>query len=629
MQRVTWSLMVTFVALMIAGSLVAAQHPARQNVQRKYNIAINPRIPKAQRTAELVFLEHANQLFRRENEDYMILVGNVEFSKGGMRMYTDSAHYYDATGSFDAFGNVKMEQGDTLFIYGDELNYDGQTEIANLFGYNGRKVRLINRDVKLETDIFTYDMYEDLGYYLTGGVLTDRDNRLESVRGEYSPATKEANFYTNVVLTSVRPDDKLEMRNQELYYNTATHLAEFHVPTIITNKDGRIDSNDGIYNTETGIAELFAHSIVTTTRGSTLEGDTLFYDKTTGIGEAWGNMALVDTVRQSSLMGDYGYYNELLDSAFVTGHAVAMEYSKGDTLYIHGMYLTSVLTIDSLSRVVGTDTIFTPSDVNTLQPGSDFALSPEKNDADSLSETLPQFTLVDRIEEYVDSTHIVSAWPRVRIFRSDLQGLCDSLVFTQNDSIVRMFHHPVVWSEDKQIFGNLVVLHVNDTTIESATLPDFGFMAQQIEGQHFNQLSGKSMKAWFIDGDLHRTLVEGNVQGIIYPEENDSTINKLVNFKTSNLEAFYANREMKRLKMWSQTNGEAVPLYLANYTDLHLPMFQWYIEMRPSSPQDIFIIPDEMEQLMSDRPIIPLPPVREAPDAALMPPPAGEESVRP
>ena len=605
MRRVTVISTVTFLTLMLICSWAAAQNKPNIKVERKSRIEIKPEIPRTQRTPELVFLEHAEKLYRNERDDYMILVGNVEFSKGGMRMYTDSAHYYDATGSFDAFGNVRMEQGDTLFIYGDELNYNGQTEIADLFGYDGRPVRLINREVKLETDIFTYDLYEELGYYLTGGVLTDRDNRLESVRGEYSPATKEANFYTNVVLTSHRPDDELRLVNQELYYNTATHLAEFHVPTFITNKDGNINSDDGLYNTETGIAELFAHSLVTTTRGSTLEGDTLFYDRNTGIGEAWGNMALIDTVKQSMLMGDYGFYNELLDSAFVTGHAVGMEFSNGDTLYIHGRYLTSVQRLDTLTRVIGVDTIFTKS--QPVVPDSLMVASLElpdsidENRVDSVS-----FTLVERTEQYVDSTHIVSAWPRVRFYRTDIQGLCDSLVYTQTDSIVRLFHHPVVWSEDRQIFGNLIELHLNDSTVESSTLPNFGFMAQQIEDQFFNQLTGKSMKAWFENGKLHRTLVEGSVQGIVYPEEADSTINKLVNFQTANLDGYFENQVMKRMKMWAETSGNAIPLYLAKYTDLHLPQFQWYTGMRPISPDDIFIVPPEMETLMSDRPVQPI-----------------------
>lgn len=565
-------------AFMLATLIGVAIPPANQKPKIGPNPRIAPAIPRVKRIPELVFLEKANSLSRAEGQDYMVVTGDVEFSKGGMRMYTDSAHYYDTDGSFNAFGNVRMVQGDTLFVYADELNYDGMTEMAYLFGFNGKPVRLINRDVKLETDVFTYDMPNNLGYYNTGGVLTDKQNRLESQEGEYSPDTKEANFYTNVILTSKRPNDELRMVGEALYYNTATHIAEFNEPTVITNKDGRIDSNEGIYNTETRIAELFAHSIVTTSRGSTLEGDTLFYDRKAGWGEAYGNMALVDTAKCAVLYGDYGFYNEITDSAFVTGHALGKEYSRGDTLFIHGRYLTMVRNIVPVKQ------------------NDDLQKETDSTDSLSTIATQPE-------EEVMDTTHTIRAWPRVRFFRSDMQGLCDSLVFTQTDTIVRLFHHPIVWSEERQIFGNLIEVHLNDSTVDYARLPDFGFMAQQIEGDFFNQLSGKNMEAWFTDGNIDRTLITGSVEGIVFPEENDSTINKLVNFQTANLEGWFKDENLDRLKMWPQTDGEAIPLYLAKYADLHLPKFNWYTGLRPESPMDVLIIPAEMETLMSDRPI--------------------------
>ncbi|MDE6396389.1 MAG: hypothetical protein K2K84_03880, partial [Muribaculaceae bacterium] len=443
------------------GAFIPSDAPAK-----KQPVPITPEIPSVKRTENLVFLEHADELYKNSYDPYMILVGNVHFSKGGMQMYTDSAHYYESTGSFDAFGNVRMEQGDTLFVYADELNYDGRLDVANLFGFDGNNVKLINRDVKLETDIFTYDLTNELGSYSTGGVLTDRNNRLESVEGEYSPATKDADFFTNVILTSVRPDDNIRMVGDALYYNTVTHIAEFTTPTVITNKDGRIDSESGVYNTETEFAELFAHSIVTTTRGSTLEGDTLYYDRKLGFGEAFGNMVLNDTIKKSRLCGDYGFYNEIEDSAFVTGHALGMEFSQGDTLYVHGRYLKSIARVDSIKREIGIDTIRVDMPTDSLA----VEIVPDS--------VQPQYEYVPRYEVVPDTTHVITAWPRVRFYRYDMQGLCDSLVYTQADSTVRLHHHPVIWSEERQIYGNVINVLMNDSTVERVDLPDFGFTAQ-------------------------------------------------------------------------------------------------------------------------------------------------------
>lgn len=663
MRKVTVWTAVAFALLWVIGSRALAQDDVPHKAVRQNSIPIIEEIPKVKRSPDLIFLEKADKLYREEGKDYIVLVGDVHFSKGGMQMYADSAHYYEQAQSFDAFGNVRMEQGDTLFIRGDELNYDGQWQIADLFCYDGRQVSLKNREVELRTEIFTYDLVEDLGYYMVGGTLSDGKNKLESIEGEYSPTTKESNFYKNVRLESIRPNDRLTLENNALYYNTATHLALFNVPTIITSKDGIIESSEGAYNTDTNLAELYRHSIVRSNRKTTLEGDTLFYDRNRGIGQAWGNMVLVDSTQQSELYGKYGFYNERTDSAFVSGRALAKEYSKGDTIYIHGGYLTSVRKINEHRRVIAVDTVWTevvaetPSldiaqlsdstatdslptlhplenglaaetqieniEVSNIENELETALVPE---VDSLTATdIPQlpsrtFSLMEHTEQYVDTTHVITAWPRVRIFRDDVQGLCDSLVFTQADSVIHMHYHPIVWSDDRQIFGNTIELYVNDSTVERAVLPDFGFMAQHIEDQFYNQLTGKSMKAWFDDGELTRTLIEGSVEGIMFPEENDSTINKLVNFKTANLDGYFVNQNLKRMKMWAQTNGEAIPLYLAKYTDLHLPQFKWYEEMRPKSPDDVFVIPEEMEQLMADHPLeapIPIPP---APDVEGMAP---------
>ena len=155
---------------------------------------IKPMIPTADRSSgSRVFLEHADLLHKQTSDSFMVLTGNVVFTKGPMTMRCDSAHYFTGSESLDAFGNVSMEQGDTLFVFADILNYHGPTEVATLYAEPGKKVELINRDVKLETDVFVYDLVADRGYYEVGGRLTDPSNTLVSQFGEYWPSTKAAN----------------------------------------------------------------------------------------------------------------------------------------------------------------------------------------------------------------------------------------------------------------------------------------------------------------------------------------------------------------------------------------------------------------------------------------------------
>lgn len=537
--------------MLILPSLVAlhsgAQSQSAQNKPAVPTGRLKPVIPTANRHQKgKVFLERADRLRQDSyNPDYQVLNGNVLFRRGDMFMSCDSAYFYDGVGSLKAFGSVKMEQGDTLFVFADELDYDGTTELAVLYSDAGKKVRLINKDVKLETDIFQYDMKIDLGYYDVGGVLTDKQNRLVSLQGEYSPSTKDAVFSTDVELTSLSKSDTLKMYTDTLLYSTATHVAEIVCPTEIYSKDGVIYSTSGTYDTNKSLADLYNRSTVKASNGNTLTGDTLFYDRAKGFGEAFGSMVLVDSAHQSTLKGDYGFYNEMTDSAFVTGRALMMEYSREDTLFMHG----------------------------------------------------------DTIQTYMlktDSTHVTNVYHKVRFWRVDVQGLCDSMSFHERDSILYMYRHPIVWSGERQIFGNEINLHLNDSTVDWALLPDFGFMAEHVEEDFYNQLSGKTMKAFFSDNDLKHLDVEGNVVGIMLPQENDSTYNKIVNIESSFLKANFDHQKMKKMVIWPEVTGTVTPLYLAKRSIFYQPKFKWYEALRPKVKDDIFVVPKEMEELLGE-----------------------------
>lgn len=531
-----------------------------------------PQVPTADRAAgNRVFLEHANVLRKTDMDSFMILVGDVEFSKGPMLMFCDSCHYFPETESMEAFGNVRMEQGDTLFVYADELVYDGrpEAEIATLYADLGKKVRLINKDVELKTDVFVYDLKLDLGYYNVGGELTDASNRLTSLEGEYLPSTKEANFYTDVHLNSRSQSDTLDIYTDTLYYNTALHIAELNAPSTIVNARGTVYTRRGVYLTDSNICMLSERPVIITSQNQRLIADSVYYNRNAGYGEAFGNMELTEIDNKAMVCGDYGFYNELRDSSFVTGHAVIKEYSEGDTLFLHGRYIQTFIELDS-----------------TLYAADTIAGIPE-----SLK---------------VDTCHVAVIYPRVRFFRSDLQGVCDSMRFTRRDSMLRMYVNPVIWNQEQQIFGNVIELHLNDSTVDRAILPEFGFAAQQIEGEHFNQISGKKMTAYFIDSDLRHLDIEGNVEIIMYPQEADSTVNKLVNAESSFLAADFLNRVAKKVKMWPDTNGKATPLFMAKRSQYYLAKFKWFDKLRPVSPEDIFVVSDAMEEVMStaERPLV-------------------------
>ncbi len=536
--------------------------PARKALLQPDSLPISPTIPGANRyQRDKVFLERANEMRAEQGKDYQIVVGDVEFRKGDRFMYCDSAHFYDNPGALQAYGNVRMEQGDTLFVYADELNYADSTQLAILYADPGKKVRLINKDVTLTTDVFNYDMGIELGYYEVGGVLTDKENRLDSWYGEYSPSSKDALFKENVHLNSLGENDTLDIYTEEMLYNTLTHIAILDTTSTIISADGTIYTTSGVYNTETSQADLYHRSLVVASNGNTLTGDTLYYDRNLGFGEAFGNIELTDTTNKVILNGDYGFYFEIADSALVTGRALAKEYSSpSDTLYMHGDTIRTFIVIT------------------------------------------PEQALNDSVTVPADTTHHLIAAPHVKFFRNDLQGLCDSMTFVQRDSMMYMNYHPVVWNESKQIFGNVIQVHLRDSTADWARLPEFGFMAEWIDEEFYNQLTGKEMYATFANGTIKHLDVSGNVQAIMLPMENDSTYNKIANLESSFLSADFKNQTIEYLKMWPETPGTMTPLYLAKKSLFYLPQFRWLEPLRPTSPQDVFNIPPEFLMLMEEPP---------------------------
>ena len=187
----------------------------------------NKKQPENKKTK--VYLLHADegQADKLARPDVQVLIGNVKLRHDSMYMYCDSALIFEKTNSVEAFSNVRMEQGDTLFIYGDYLYYDGMTQIAQL----RENVKMINRNTTLLTDSLNYDRLYDLGYYFEGGTLMDEENVLTSDWGEYSPATKQSALNHDVKL--VNP--KFVLTSDTLRYNTENKIAVILGPSNIVS----------------------------------------------------------------------------------------------------------------------------------------------------------------------------------------------------------------------------------------------------------------------------------------------------------------------------------------------------------------------------------------------------------
>lgn len=484
---------------------------------------------KPEKKKTKVYLLHADegQADKLARPDVQLLIGNVKLRHDSMYMYCDSALIFEKTNSVEAFSNVRMEQGDTLFLYGDYLYYDGITQIAQL----RENVKLVNRNTTLLTDSLNYDRLYNLGYYFEGGSLMDEENVLTSDWGEYSPSTKIAVFNHDVKL--VNP--KFILTSDTLKYNTVSKIATILGPSDIVNEDNHIYSERGFYNTATEQAELLDRSVLTN-QGRKLSGDSLFYDRKLGYGEAFDRVQMNDTVNKSMLTGDYCFYNELTDSAFATRRAVAIDYSQGDSLYMHADTLMMV------SYHLNTDSLY----------------------------------------------RLMKAFHKVRMYRTDIQGVCDSLVYNSKDSCLTMYRDPILWNENQQLLGEEIKIYMNDSTIDWAHIINQAFTVEMKDSVHYNQVSGKEMKAYFENRDMRRVEVIGNVLIGFYPEEKDSTMVGFNSGEGSLLHIYMKDRKMQQAKMIGKSNGVMYPLDQIPEDKLRLPTFAWFDYVRPLNKEDIF-----------------------------------------
>lgn len=488
---------------------------------------------KKKTTDTRVYLQHANEFtydMFGKHPDAQFVKGNVSFLHKGITLTCDSALYFQQTNSFEAFGHVKMKQGDTLTLTSDYAYYDGNDEMAEV----RRNVVLTHRKTKLYCDSLNYDRIYSIGYFFEGGKLVDGETTLTSDWGQYSTADKQAIFYYDVRLknkTSTTESDTL-------YYDTRTSMAHVVGPSKITTKEDIINTEDGYYDSRNDRTELYSRSTINRKDGKVITADSLQHSSKTGISECFGNVEFDDTLNKSGFRGNYVYYDDNKGYGVATRRAVAIDYSQGDTLYLHGD------TMRLFTYNINTDSVY----------------------------------------------RIVQCSPHVRAYRKDVQAVCDSMVMLSRDSVLIMYKDPILWNDGRQIVGEEIRAYMADSTIRFAHVIGQAFSIEQMpDTVHYNQISSKEMKTYFTEGRLRLNQAEGNVLTLYYAEDSaDSSLIGL-NYLETDTMRMYFTPERKMEKIWAcKHNGVMYPISQIPPDKYFLPGFAWFDYVRPQSKDDIF-----------------------------------------
>jgi lipopolysaccharide export system protein LptA len=416
--------------------------------------------------------------------------------------------------------------------------YINQGDTLHLYGdflhYDGNtriakvrnNVKLINRETTLTTEALDYNIADGIGYYTNHADIVNQENHLESIIGYYYTRQDLFDFQDSVIV--VNPD--YTIYSDQMKYNTETKISYFNGPTEIISDSSYIYCERGWYNTETDISQLNQNALVRNTK-QTIRGDSLYYEKETGYGRAIRNVEIVDHEQDILLRGNRAIYYRDTEYARLTERAQFIQAAEADSLYLHA------------------DTLL--SEVDT------------------------------------SGTKYVKAYYGVRIYRTNLQGKCDSMVYNTTDSIIKLYVEPVLWSDENQISANYIEIYTENRQAKTMYLYGASFIASMEDTSMFNQIKGKNMVCHFRNNQIYKIDVFGNGQTIYYPEDKDGIIgaNKTV---CSDLTIFLKNGKVDALSFFKKPDSVLHPLDKAPIEELILSGFMWLEELRPKNKEDIF-----------------------------------------
>lgn len=486
-------------------------------------VFFNTHFIKAQSTREIQYDAENVEYDKNIAEGAFRLWDNVIFTHEGAQMYCDSAYYYPDKNALDAYNNIYINQGDTLHLYGDFLKYDGNSRFAQV---TGKAVKLEDNNNQLTTTVLDFDMKNNIGYYTNWANIIRGENRLRSRMGYYYSRKHMYFFKDSVVI--INPD--YTIYSDTLEYNTETNMAYMLGPTRIISDSNDIYCEKGWYDMEKNISLLKKNAMMQNSK-QTVKGDSLYYERDNGFGRAYSRVELFDREQNVILKGNFADYYEKTENSLLTDSAVFIQITDDDSIYVH---------------------------------------------ADTL-----------RSELDTTGSKLIRAYFKVMLYKSDLQGKCDSMTYSYTDSVIRLYHEPVLWSEGNQLTAEYIEITTINKRVDEMHLQQNAFIVNMANSDLFNQIKGRDMICYFNENELYKIDVSGNGESIYYIVDDNEMIG-VNKSESSNILILWAEGEVQSIKSEPSPNATLYPLDELTETESKLRDFKWLEDQRPKTKHDIF-----------------------------------------
>jgi lipopolysaccharide export system protein LptA len=465
------------------------------------------------------------------NPDIDRLIGHATFkdSLNATIMYCDSAYFHTTNDDIDAFGNIRVVpmSGNTS-LSGNIMHYNSAERTAEING----NVVLVDDKTTLTTQTIFYNLPTGVATYPTKGTIVTPDLKIVSDHGAYNRNTKESFFKKNVVVTN--PDGIIH--TDTMNYNTVTKIVDFLGPTIMTTDKDSIYCEKGWYNRGTEISS-FRQNAWLKQKGSIVKGDTLYYERRTGLGKGFGHVEMLDTTNNMIIRGNFANMNRPRQSAIVTKNAYMIQVeNKKDSLYLHS---------------------------DTIRSGI--------------------------FVENTDTFKFVKAYHHVRFFRTDLQGKCDSMFYSFKDSTLQLIKDPVIWAEGMQLRSENVTIFIKNQTMDHMDMTNSAFITQRQDSIRYNQIKGRNMTGYFKNNEIYKMVVKGNGQSLYFAKEDSTNeITGIMKTESSEITMFMKDKKLQKINYIQTVSGTFHPPFELSGNDLLLKDFIWLETIRPKTWKDIF-----------------------------------------
>ena len=591
-------------------------------VQTMYgqNVATEPADTTGNQRIEIIWSDSLI-VKRIDGNEVNQLISIVVLRQDSAYMYCDSAILINEIDLY-AYGNVSIRQGDSLTVFGDSLIYNGRLRQAKL---SGEEVGLSNKEQQLFTEQLDYDLNTKMASYTSGATLVNEETQLSSKVGYYDLETETAYFSDSVAVA----DDAFELRADTLVFHVNTKIVDFVGPTVIQTDSAQIYCEDGYYDTENGFAE-FAQNAQYVKNDQRASADRMRYNDATGEYQLEGNALVIDTIRQAR--AQFIQYQERSEDIYMRGNAYYVDSEQEITAEeiqyngTTGQYATrgrsrvsdppQVLLADqidfqdeeesgygeAIGNVVWQDTsaaLTINTDTMQYEKGRDYLKAiggpqgrPELitiSEGDSLfmaSDTLVG-SQADTLES--DTSRLLLAFNDVRIFKSNLQAVSDSLSYHTGDSLFVFYGDPVLWSDTSQFTGDTILMRLKNDQIDRIFLRGNAFIINISDDQFFNQIKGKYIEAIFRNNELWRINVDGNAETIYYAKDDVGGYVGVNQTVCSEMILYFGANEVERIKLFKDPDSSITPMRQADHDTLRLDGFEWITDKRPQSRADLFV----------------------------------------